>query len=60
MRMTDKGYKTVRVGMDVIDPADKVQMTSSDETSRQMYTLTRSTGILCVVCCHAHEFHSQQ
>ena len=44
--------------VDVIDPADKVHMTSSDETSRQMYPLTRSKRTLCVVCCHAHSFHA--
>ena len=46
--------------VDVIDPADKVQMTSSDETSRQMCPLTRSSGMLCVACCYAHELDSQQ
>ena len=46
--------------VDVIDPADKEQMTSSDETSRQMYPLTRSSGMLCVACCYAHELDSQQ
>ena len=40
--------------------ADKVQLTSSDETSRQMYPLTRSSGTLCVACCYAHELDSQQ
>ena len=44
--------------VDVTDAADKVQLTSSDETSGQMYPLTRSKGTLCVVCCHAHEFHA--
>ena len=29
-------------------------MTSSDETSRKMYPLTRSSGTLCVACCCAH------
>ena len=46
--------------MDVIDSADKVQLTSSDKTFRQMYPLTRSSGTLCVACCCAHELDSQQ